>query len=149
MNAFFFSLLTLCLFVSPAWGQHTSAKPQNGSSISTEISFDYDTAVPKQLSFNVQSDRKKYWLGVSLYPAKFTDALKEGEHFQIEINEQRTSRAVKVGPRFRGGSFEAALWGKKVMKADCTIPSCYWCAKNGFHLDEMLFYKSGSLVYTH
>jgi hypothetical protein len=122
-----------------------TAKTNDSTVLSTEISFDYDSGVPTKLTFDVKSGTKKLWLGVSLYPRTFADPLKEGEHIQIELNGERANKTVKVGPKFSGGSFEAAIWGKKILKADCAIPECYWCSKNGFHLDDMLLYKSGFL----
>lgn len=120
-------------------------QPVANSSLTTEIAFDYDTGIPTKLTFDVKSDRKKIWLGISLYPKEYADPFKEGEHFQVELNSDRSGRTVKLGKKYFGGYFEAAIWGKKVMRGDCTIPDCYWCAKNGFHLDELLFYKTGPL----
>ncbi len=127
----------------------TSNQTQNGTTMTTEISFDYDSNVPTKLSFDVKSSKKKVWLGVSLYPASVKDYMKEGEHQQLELNGDASDKVVKAGKKFAGGTFEAALWGKKVYKNECTIEDCYWCGKNGFHLDELLVYKSGTLVYSH
>ncbi len=147
---------TLCivlLFISAmtyATAQDKSASTQSQeASFNTEISFDYDSGVPTKLTFDVKTARKKVWLGVSLYPASFKDALREGDHQQIELNGETLGKMVKVGKKFSGGTFEAAVWGKKVMKSECKIEDCYWCAKNGFHLDELLAYKSGVLSLTH
>ena len=69
--------------------------------------------------------------------------LVEGTHKQIETTGKQFSQTIEVGKNFYKGSFEVALWGKKVDKKDCTIENCYWCKKNGFHLDELLDYKTG------
>jgi hypothetical protein len=138
-------LIFIAIWLSPTLG--AGDKPvksgQNNTTLIVKVCYDYDSGIPAKLSFDAKSDRKKLWLGVSLYTKGFSDPLKEGEHFQIELNSDRNDKSVNVGQKFLGGSFEAALWGKKVPRADCTIPNCYWCARNGFHLDEMLLYKSG------
>ncbi|MBI3194760.1 MAG: hypothetical protein HYZ34_09900, partial [Ignavibacteriae bacterium] len=127
----------------------SSNQTQNGTTLSTEVSFDYDSAIPTKLTFDVKSSKKKVWLGVSLYPATVKEALKDGDHQQLELNGETSDKVIKVGKKYSGGSFEAALWGKKVYKNECTIEDCYWCTKNGFHLDELLLYKSGTFVYSH
>ncbi len=129
--------------------EKSGSSAQTEATLNTEISFDYDSGIPTKLSFDVRTARKKVWLGVSYYPASFKDALREGEHQQIELNGETWGKVVKIGKKFSGGTFEAAIWGKKVMKSDCTIEDCYWCSKNGFHLDELLAYKSGALSLTH
>lgn len=145
MKPAIYILICASVFLNPGIGEEkpTKIQSQNNSTLTIEISYDYDSGVPTKLTFDAKSDRKKLWLGVSLYPKTFNDPLKEGEHFQIELNSDRTGKTVRVGPKFVGGSFEAALWGKKVPRADCSIPQCYWCAKNGFHLDDLLYYTSG------
>ena len=147
----FITAIFLFLIFTQVNAQETKSnnQTQNGTTLTTEISFDYDSLVPTKLSFEIKSARKKVWLGVSLYPKTVTDALKDGEHQQIELTGETPNRVVKVGKKFVGGSFEAALYGKKVLRTECTIEDCYWCAKNGFHLDELLVYKAGSFVYSH
>jgi hypothetical protein len=142
-------VLGLLIFVGSVYLQESKTSNQNGTTLSTEVSFDYDSAVPTKLTFDVKSSKKKVYLGVSLYPATVKDALKDGEHQQLELNGETSDKVIKVGKKFVGGSFEAAVWGKKVYKNECTIEDCYWCGKNGFHLDELLVYKSGTFSYTH
>lgn len=121
------------------------AGSKDGTSVTTEVTYDYDSGTPTRLTFNVISQRKQIWLGVSAYAMKFTDPIAEGLHQQMELNGDRNGKTVTLGERFRSGSFEVAVWGKKVPKSECKIPDCKWCARKGFHLDDLLLYKSGVL----
>ncbi|TAK67643.1 MAG: hypothetical protein EPO24_00275 [Bacteroidetes bacterium] len=140
----------LVFTIKTVYAQESSSTTQSKdiATFAIEISFDYDSGIPAKLSFDVKSSRKKVWLGVSLYPKTTNDYLREGEHQQIELNGETMDKVVKAGKKFAGGTFEAALWGKKVPSSECTIEDCYWCSKNGFHLDELLAYKAGTFVYT-
>lgn len=153
MKLFGTLFIALCLIIVVGQLQTQESKSnnqtQNGTTLSVEISFDYESTTPTKLSFDVKSSKKKVWLGISLYPAVVKDALKDGEHQQVELNGETANKVVKVGKKYSGGSFEAAVWGKKVMQNECTIEDCYWCANKGFHLDELLVYKSGTFVYSH
>ncbi len=153
MKLFGTLFIALCLLLVVGQLQTQESKStnqtQNGTTLSTEISFDYDSTIPTKLSFDIKSTKKKVWLGVSLYPSTVKDALREGEHQQLELNGETSDKVVKVGKKYSGGSFEAALWGRKVMQNECTIEDCYWCGKSGFHLDGLLAYKAGAFVCSH
>lgn len=111
-----------------------------------DIVVDADHGWPTKLVVSGNVPQNKAWLGISLYPYAVIDPLKDGDHTIIELPKGEFSKEIKVPRAFLGGSFEFGLWGKKVDKVDCTIDNCFWCKKNGFHLENSLAYKSGLLT---
>jgi len=126
-----------------------TAFAQQGTStkFSLDVTYDFDTGIPKTITVSGKTDKDKIWLGVSLYPNGATDLMKQGTHKQIELSTDKFSHFIDIGKTFYNGSFEIALWGTKVEQKDCTIENCFWCNKNGFHLDELLDYKTGYLFW--
>lgn len=119
---------------------------QEQKQFNVNVTYDFDSGVPVSLTVHGKSETKGY-LGISIYPAVVTDLLTEGKHFQIELKDKKFSEEIKLGEYFYNGSFEIAIWGKKVLKSECQLQDCYWCKTNGFHLDELLGYSSGFLFW--
>ncbi len=111
-----------------------------------DIVVDADHGWPTKLVVSGNVPQSKAWLGISLYPYAVIDPINDGDHTIIELPKGEFKREIPVPSGFLGGSFEFGLWGKRVDKIDCTIDNCYWCKKNGFHLDSSLAYKSGLLT---
>ena len=112
---------------------------------STKVTIEYKESVPVSILVEGTAD-KDIWLGVSLYPATFKDAIKEGHHITKEIKKGNFIEAFAIDNKLAtqyGTSYEIALWGKKVDKKDCTIKDCYWCATRGYHLEDAMFYQTG------
>lgn len=87
------------------------------------------------------------YLGVSMYPATYTSALEEGEHQIVELKKGSFSQNFTVKSRMNGGTWEAAIWSKKVPASQCTISDCYFCKHFGYHLDGQVTYLTGTLSF--
>lgn len=110
-----------------------------------QVIFDYSNGIPSKITV-IGETSETQWLGISLYPAKYKDAIKEGHHLVREIDEGKYKEEIVLDSNLvkkYGAVYEIALWGNKVYKKDCKIKNCYWCKTNGFHLDEIIFYSSG------
>ncbi|MBI3270022.1 MAG: hypothetical protein HYZ53_13430 [Planctomycetes bacterium] len=88
------------------------------------------------------------WVGRSFYPKGVTDAVNGGDHLGILVKNQPISLSWTIDAKFAGGTYEVALWQRKVEAAECKITGCKWCAKLGYHFEGQLGYKSGALVPT-
>jgi hypothetical protein len=136
------SLFLLVFFGAVSFSQ------QKKSLLTLEITYEFDSGIPKTLTISGTPEQTPLWLGVSLYPYNVVDLLEYGTHKQIEIKKAQFKEAMELGKTFYSGSFEVALYGKKVEREDCWEKGgCYWCKKNGFHLEEPLEYKSGYLFW--
>lgn len=79
------------------------------------------------------------WLGISAYP-------KRGASFsQVRYVAKGNLREKFTLPRqYQDGTYEVALWDRRVNRAVCKT-SCNWCKLNGFHMEGMRGYGSGTV----
>ena len=83
------------------------------------------------------------YLGFSAYPAG-----KNGKAYhQVRYLSAGTfQQTFTMSSSYKGGTYEVALWNKKVDRNSCsTSGGCSWCKLNGFHMDGMRKYSSGSI----
>ncbi len=118
---------------------------QDKSNMNVEIILNADHGWPTKIVLNGQSNLEEAWLGISLYPYGTLDVNTGGRHSNISLNNGPFSQEINVDQPLLGGSFEFAIWSKKVDKVDCTLDYCYWCKANGFHFEDIVLYKSGLL----
>lgn len=83
------------------------------------------------------------YLGRSIYPYGITDKCTQGFHTAVFVRGSFVQRFAFPISRARGGSFEVALWSKRIEPSQCTLKSDPWCKRNGFHLEGMLVYRGG------
>lgn len=110
-----------------------------------QVIFNYNNGVPAKITV-IGATNEIQWLGISLYPLKFQDAIKEGHHIIREISKGNFQEEIVLDSNLAkqyNVSYEIALWGKRVSEKNCKIKDCYWCKTNGFHLDDIKFYTSG------
>lgn len=84
------------------------------------------------------------WLGISLYPKGATTA-SQGRHMVRQLDAGAFKRTFGLNADLRGGTYEVALWRDKIPAAKCTVRACQWCARNGFHMDGMVLYRTGKI----
>jgi len=105
------------------------------SESSVSISFKYEEGVATKIIVEGKSDNKM-WVSVSLYPADYKDAVKEGRHIVRKL-KAGTFIEVIILDSLHNASYEVALWNKKV---ECQED---WCKERGYYLDEVAFYQTG------
>ncbi len=130
------ALLTLWYGVLPA---------QSTSEMTVEVVINADHGWPTRILVSGKSHLPEAWLGISLYPYGVLDPLTGGRHSHITLQKGEFSQEITVDQPLLGGSFEFAIWGKKVDKVDCTLDYCYWCKTYGYHFEDLIVYKSGLL----
>ena len=119
---------------------------QPASELKVEVVVNADNGWPTKIIVTGSSALDKAWLGMSLYPYGVKDPITGGRHSFMDLTKGPFRHEIQVDTDLLGGSFEFAIWGKKVDKVDCTLDNCYWCKMYGFHLDDLQVYKSGLLT---
>lgn len=114
--------------------------------LNVEIVVGADYGWPTRLLISGRVEKAKAWLGLSFYPYNVDDPVTGGTHRFIELGKGSFSREVSIESQFLGGSFEAALWASKVMKVDSDEKYSYWDKMFGFHVEDIIAYKSGLLT---
>ena len=114
--------------------------------LKVDIIVNADNGWPTRIIVSGTNPQDKAWLGMSLYPYGVVDPVTGGRHSFLELKKGDFRHEIQVDMDLLGGSFEFAIWSKRVEKINCTLDHCYWCKKYGFHLDSLLVYKSGLLT---
>ncbi len=97
---------------------------------------------PARLKITTNMPTDGLWLGVTLYaPAGKPDM---PSNKTIPLGPGGKVVEVVVDPPFVNGTFEAAIWGKKLSKNEC-LATDEMCKKNGFRLTNMVSYIWGRL----
>jgi len=84
------------------------------------------------------------YLGASFYPKECKDIFADAQH-DCRLVHKTFHESWTVPKRFKDGRYDIALWNRKISKNACTLKSCAWCEKLGYHLWWVLFLKSGKL----
>ncbi|MGE0494566.1 MAG: urea transporter [Vulcanimicrobiota bacterium] len=95
------------------------------------------------LEITGQTPRRAY-VGVSMYPVNARDAVRDGRHL-VRSLKSGSFRETFSTSAYHGGTYEVALWGRKVLKKDCQLEGCQFCPRYGYHMDDMLLYRSGEI----
>ncbi|MBI5326793.1 MAG: hypothetical protein HZB80_00615 [Deltaproteobacteria bacterium] len=75
------------------------------------------------------------WLGITFYTPNATET--ETQVYPIKSGKSLTE--IPVNPKFINGTFEAAVWTKKLSKDEC-LKTDDLCQKNGYRLTGMTAY---------
>ena len=127
---------------------NTKLSPEDSGLNKMEVWFQVDGEnKPGKLVVTGEITSPKAWIGRSFYIPGYTDALKEGEHKVVEVTRGKFIKTWDVNEKFFNGTYEVALWGNSVDKASCTIDGCTSCKTRGYHVEDMLLYKSGCILY--
>lgn len=85
------------------------------------------------------------WLGVTFYPPRQKDAVKDGVSQAVPLKKGYNYTDIAIPAYCRNGTFEAAIWGKKLSKKEIA-PSDVASQKLGYKLTEMVYYLWGYLI---
>jgi len=75
------------------------------------------------------------WLGITFYTP--TVAETDSQVHPIKLGKGITE--IEINPKFVNGTFEAAVWTKKLSKKECLMTDAF-CQKNGYSLVGMTAY---------
>lgn len=75
------------------------------------------------------------WLGVTFY----TPDAAETESLLYPVKSGKSLTEIPINPKFVNGTFEAAVWAKKLTKDEC-LKTDDFCQKNGYRLTGMTAY---------
>jgi len=70
-------------------------------------------------------------LGVTLYPADVKDIAKEAFSTFFAVKKGENTLEIPIDPRYKSGTFEAALWTKTTPKSECLKTDAV-CQRVGF-----------------
>jgi len=70
-------------------------------------------------------------LGVTLYPAEVKDVAKDSMTTLFAVKKGVDTVEIPIDSKYKGGTFEAALWTKKTPKSEC-LKLDLVCQKVGF-----------------
>ena len=94
------------------------------------------------------NETMEVYIGASIYKHGITDPLVQGVHANAAVGagESVTKKyALKdtEGDAILSGTYEVALWGKKIPKEQAADPNYYFVKKWGFVFDQQKAYLSG------
>jgi len=134
--AFFMALAAVCA-VPRAGAQESSysfgfgiVKAPNGSLV---------------LKVNTNMAASGMWLGVTIYPPKSKTPAANAESQIFPVKSGNGIIEIPVAPHLKDGTFEAALYAKKLTKAEC-LATDEVCQKAGFKLVSSMSYLWGYLT---
>lgn len=102
--------------------------------IDSDYTFGYSVVKDNgkaQLEVVVTSIENDRVLGVTLYPLGVKDIVKESVNYLFAIKKGTETVKIPVDTKFKNGTFEAALWTKKIPKSECQQTDIL-CQKFGF-----------------
>lgn len=100
-----------------------------------------DSAGSIKLKITTDAAADGMFLGVTLYPPN----VKVGTSQVVPLKRGSNTQEISVAPSFKDGTFEAAVWTKKLSKEECE-QSDEACRKNGYKLIGMYSYQWGHLA---
>ena len=83
------------------------------------------------------------WLGITIYPVSDRYPARSQVTYVRQGNWQQT---FPLGTSYSNAKYEVALWETKVARAQCTSKDCKWCKANGYHMDGLRSYASGTVA---
>lgn len=100
-----------------------------------------DSAGSIVLKITTDAAAEGMFLGVTLYPHN----AKEGNSQVLPLKRGSNTQEISVAPSFKDGTFEAAVWTKKLSQQECEQSDAA-CRKNGYKLIGMYSYLWGHLA---
>jgi hypothetical protein len=130
----------LALFCILAAGSQAKAQ---GNALGYQVSA--DSSGHMTLKITVDAPAPGMWLGVTFYPPNVQNPAKDGVNRLFALKNGRGIFDVPVEPRFKNGSFEAAVWSRKLTGAECPDSDAV-CRTAGYKLTGMRAYAWGYLT---
>ena len=83
------------------------------------------------------------WLGITVYPTSDRYPARSQVTYVRQGNWQQS---FPLGTSFSNAKYEVALWENKVTRSQCTTKDCKWCKANGYHMETLRAYASGTVA---
>lgn len=120
-------ILSLILTIVPVFAQ------EKNYSLCYEISKDDSGSLKLRITTTALSSG--LWLGVTFYAPNAAET--ENHIYPIKVGKGITE--IAINPKFVNGTFEAAVWTKKLSKNEC-LKTDDFCQKNGYRMTGMAAY---------
>lgn len=104
-----------------------------------------DASGTVKLKLTTHIEASGMWLGVTQYPPQVKDAAKESVSTVYPIKQGRGITEIIVEPKFKNGTFEAAVWTRKLSQKECHSTDEF-CKKHGYSMTGKVSYVWGHLV---
>lgn len=111
----------------------------SGNSSGYQVVRDSSGSILLRMTIDTAADNM--WLGVTLYPPD----VKDGRSQVLALKRGKNTHDISVAPSCKNGTFEAAVWTRKLSKQECE-PSDDACRENGYKLTGMVSYLWGYLT---
>ncbi|MBN9415861.1 hypothetical protein ABS71_03300 [bacterium SCN 62-11] len=83
------------------------------------------------------------WLGITVTPTSDRYPARSQVIYVRQGNWQQT---FPLGSNCSNAKYEVALWESKVAPSQCKTKDCKWCKANGYHMDGLRSYASGTVA---
>ncbi|MDA8164955.1 MAG: hypothetical protein M0017_07990 [Desulfobacteraceae bacterium] len=134
------ALLALGIFL---WGAGTAGAREAVFSMGYSLTRSADGSL--LLTVTTETAEFGPWLGVTLYPPQEGKEKVIGTNMAFPVKEGKWIKEIAVAPRYRNGTFEIAIWGRRIPKEECAKDDLF-CQQNGFRLQGMHSYAWGQLT---
>lgn len=140
-----FAILLICIFAVGAvvWAQNGN----KGGDQSFGYELVKDSSGDVKVKITSFTPGKGMWLGVTVYPPNVKNVAKEAKTYVFPLKKGNGIQEITLDPAFLNGTFEAAIWNKKLSKSECPAGD-FACQQTGYRLLGMKTYVWGYLVST-
>ncbi len=112
---------------------------ESSNSMGYQVFRDSTSSIKLKITTDAAADGML--LGITLYPPN----VKEGSSQLLPLKRGTNTQEISVAPSFKDGTFEVAVWTKKLSKQECE-QSDEACRKIGYKLIGMNSYMWGYLI---
>lgn len=120
----------------------TGAALAQGNSLGYEVLKDGSGGVKLRISTDTAA--AGMWLGITVYVPNAKNGASDGQSQVLPLKQGKGIYEMVYEPRFKNGTFEAAIWTKKLSQNDCGQGDEV-CRKLGYKMTGMISYAWGYL----
>lgn len=114
----------------------------SGNSLGYEVLMSPSGAVKLRVTTNTVA--AGMWLGITVYVPNAKNGAKDVQSQVLPLKQGKGIYEIIYDPRFKNGTFEVAVWAKKLSQNECG-PGDDQCRKNGYKMTGMVSYVWGYL----
>jgi len=121
---------------------YTGAALSQGNSLGYEVLKEPSGGV--KLKISTDAAAAGMWLGVTAYVPNAKNGSGNGQSQVLPLKQGKGTYEMVYEPRFKNGTFEAAIWTKKLSQSECGQGD-EACRKLGYKMTGMVSYVWGYL----